>query len=137
MSLARQLHVYLGAFFAPLITFLVFAGVLQAFHLGTRPPDPFSRPRIWLHTGIKLPAQHSPSPEMDIRNLEADELSSPAVRDDASRKLLSWLAVAIAAILIAPGAYALFTSFKRTDDWLTFGSLIVLGTLLPIVLSFL
>lgn len=137
MSLGRQLHLYLGVFFAPLITFLVFSGALQAFHLRTGPPDPFSRTRIWLRTGVKLPARRPPPPDMEVRDPAPDGLSSPAARAQGSRNSLTWLAGVIAAVLVAPGVYTLFMSFKRADEWLMFGSLIVLGTLLPVELSFL
>ncbi len=137
MSLGRQFHLYLGAFFAPLITFLVFTGALQAFHLRTGPPDLFSRPRVWLRTGIKLPARRLPPPEMAVPDPEPDNPAGLAARRDRSSNSFSWWAILIAAILVAPGWYGLFTSFRRADEWLMFGSLLVLGTLLPVGLSFL
>jgi hypothetical protein len=136
MSLGRQLHLYLGVFFAPLIAFLVFTGALQAFHLGAGQPDPFSRPRIWLRTGVKLPARRSPPQDMQVSIPGGDDPAS-SVRRDTTRNSFTWVAAVIAAILVAPGVYGLFMSFKRADEWLMFGSLIVLGTLLPAGLTFL
>jgi hypothetical protein len=137
MNLSRQLHLYLGVFFAPLIAFLVFTGALDAFHLRTAPPDPFSRPRIWLRTGIKLPAHRLPATDMQLLDAPPNNGRGPEARRDDSRNSFIWLAGLIAAILIAPSVFGLFMSFKRADDWLIFGSLIVLGALLPIGLSFL
>src|SRR5437763_657915 len=78
----RQLHLYLGVFFAPAILFFAFSGSLQLFSLHEGHPGESYQPPKWIeelasiHKDQRIAEHHGPSPSFAA----AQESTAPRTR---------------------------------------------------------
>jgi hypothetical protein len=121
MKRIRQIHFYLGVFFAPLVILFALSGALQTFRLQESPKGSAYIPPAWI---VKLADIHK-----DQR--AAHEAGS---RPSAT---LKWFVVLMAVGLISTSLLGIYMAFKyNRDKRLVFG-LIILGFVIPFVLLYL
>jgi hypothetical protein len=121
MKRIRQIHFYLGVFFAPLIIIFARSGALQTFRLQESPKGSTYNPPAWI---VKLADIHK-----DQR----------AAHEPGNRRSLplQWFVVIMSVGLISTSLLGIYMAFKyNRDKRLVFG-LIILGFVIPIVLLYL
>jgi hypothetical protein len=121
MKWIRQIHFYLGVFFAPLIILFALSGALQTFRLQESPKGGTYTPPAWI---VKLADMHK-----DQR---------AAHGPGTSRSLpLQWFVVVMSAGLIISSLLGIYMAFKyNRGKRVTFG-LIILGLIIPLALLYL
>ena len=120
MRRIRQIHFYLGVFFAPLIILFALSGAFQTFRLQESPKGSTYTPPAWI---VKLADIHK-----DQRAVH--EKGSP-------RSLpLQWFVVVMSVGLISTSILGIYMAFKYIDKRLLFG-LMILGLVMPVVLLYL
>ena len=147
LKLARQLHLYIGVFIAPAVLFFAFTGGLQVFslHETTRGSD--YQPPAWLAVAAQLhKKQTSVMPVHKARLSDAASaaptLHAPApmaAKPDAP--LRHPLPLKIFSAFVSLGLFistllGLYMAYRYTRKHVLISLLLVAGTLLPIVLSF-
>ena len=140
-SFARQLrdvHLYLGTFFAPAILFFAFTGLLQTFslhesHGGYKAP-------VWIQTLGRihkdqtriLPPERKPEPEAAAKPRPAESREPEEKGNRTAIYLTKWFVALMAVGLISTTLLGLYMAFKfspgRQLTWL----LLILGTILPL-----
>lgn len=118
MKRLRQLHLYLGVFFAPLLLFFVATGWYQTVN-----PDRLKSPGEAESLGQKFRVVHT------------DQIypETGAFRQKASPKLFQGLVVAMSLALIATTVLGLVLAFKFTKPaWLPW-AVLALGLAVPMV----
>jgi len=115
MKLIRQLHLYLGCFFAPLLVVFAFTGALQTYELHESTKDGgYAAPR-WMKTAANL-HKHS----------TLSKAGSPA----AMRVLITAMSLALVLTMVL----GVMLAFKlERNAWLVAGCL-ALGVVVPLVL---
>ncbi len=112
---ARELHLYLGTFFAPAILFFAFTGALQTFgwHEG-RPGETYQPPR-WVRVVAQLHKKQTaalPVPREGARKAP-DAKGSPArARDRVATVALKWFVFTMAAGLMVTTGLGIYMAFK-------------------------
>ncbi|HEX8138172.1 MAG TPA: hypothetical protein VF544_11325 [Pyrinomonadaceae bacterium] len=121
MKRIRQIHFYLGVFFAPLIILFALSGALQTFRLQDSPKSGTYTPPAWI---VKLADIHK-----DQR----------AAHEPGRRRSLplQWFVVVMSVGLIASSLLGIYMAIKyNREKRLTFG-LIILGFAIPGILLYL
>lgn len=121
MKRIRQVHFYLGVFFAPLIILFALSGALQTFRLQESPKGGTYTPPAWI---VKLADIHK-----DQR----------AAHEPGRRRSLplQWFVIVMSVGLVASSLLGIYMAFKyNREKRLTFG-LIILGFAIPAILLYL
>jgi hypothetical protein len=115
MKQIRQLHLYLGTLFAPLIIFFAFSGVLQTFGFHESPKSGSYQAPAWI---VALAEIHKD------QRLAAGSRSSLA---------LKWFMALMAVGLITTTLLGVYMAFKFNRDARLVGGLIALGIIIPVL----
>jgi len=115
MKQIRQLHLYLGTLFAPLIIFFAFSGALQTFGFHESTKDGSYRAPAWIAALAEI--------HKDQRIAHAGK-SSPA---------LKWFVALMAAGLITTSILGIYMAFKFNRHPRIICTLIALGIIIPVV----
>ena len=121
MKRIRQVHFYLGVFFAPLIILFALSGALQTFRLQESPKGSADTPPAWI---VKLADFHK-----DQR----------AGHEPGSRRSLplQWFVVIMSVGLISTSVLGIYMAFKYNRDKRLLFALIALGLVIPLALLYL
>jgi uncharacterized iron-regulated membrane protein len=121
MKRIRQIHLYLGALFAPLLIFFAFTGALQTFNLHESPRGSAYSPPAWL---VKISEIHK------NQRASREQGARPSVP-------LKWFVLVMACGLIATSALGIYMAFKYNRDQRVVRGLVILGIVIPVVLLYL
>jgi hypothetical protein len=136
MNVIRQFYLYIELFFVPLLAFFAFSGVLQTLQEFSGPTVVSSRAPMWLHTTAMFHGPRYPN----RRGLIAPEFNRAGIPPPPPGQRvplrLTLFALLISVFLVSPWLVRLYRTFMRSDEELLFGSVLVLGTLLPIFVIF-
>ncbi len=121
MKRIRQIHFYLGVFFAPLIILFALSGALQTFRLQESPKGSTYTPPAWI---VKLADIHK-----DQR----------AAHEPGRRRSLplQWFVVVMSVGLISTSLLGIYMAFKYNRDKRLLFGLIALGFVIPLALLYL
>jgi hypothetical protein len=121
MKRIRQVHFYLGVFFAPLIILFAISGALQTFRLQESPKGSSYTPPAWI---VKLADIHK-----DQR----------AAHEPGTRRSLplQWFVVMMSVGLIVSSLLGICMAFKYNHDKRLLFGLIILGFVIPGLLLYL
>lgn len=121
MKRIRQIHFYLGVFFAPLIILFALSGALQTFRLQESPKGSTYTPPSWI---VKLADVHK-----DQR----------AAHEPGSRRSLplQWFVVIMSLGLISTSILGIYMAFKYNRDKRLVIGLTILGLAIPLALLYL
>ena len=143
LKTARQLHLWLGTFFAPAIIFFAFSGALQTFGLHEAQRGDPNQPAMWitklaqLHKKQNLntkPAGARPAkkPEDQVKPREENR---PAPKPDKPATFAFKVFTGLMSIgLILTTVLGLFMTFQFARDKRVTWALLILGTLLPLAM---
>ncbi|HYY58262.1 MAG TPA: hypothetical protein VE842_13090 [Pyrinomonadaceae bacterium] len=121
MKRLREIHFYLGVFFAPMIIFFALSGALQTFRLQETPRGSTYTPPSWI---VLLADIHK---DQRARHAQGVPRSAP----------LMWFVVVMAVGLISTSLLGIYMAFKyNRAKRLVFG-LMILGFVIPIALLYL
>jgi hypothetical protein len=142
MKAIRQIHLYLGTFFAPTITFFALTGAVQTFGLHEDARDGSYHAPTWLsmlaeiHKDQSLEKPHrGPPPGVAPGRTSSGAPGAPR-KAQASLPLKVFVAFMAIGLIVAAtlGIYIAFKNIRaRKLTW----TLLVLGTALPVALLFL
>lgn len=121
MKRIRQLHLYLGALFAPILIFFAFTGALQTFSFHESPKGSSYIPPSWIVTLSEVHKNQRPSHERGV-------LSSMP---------LKWFVLLMALGLVSTSVLGIYMAFEYNRDKRVVWGLIILGVILPIILLYL
>jgi hypothetical protein len=149
MRRARQLHWYLGTFFAPAILFFTFTGALQTFGLHEAKKSFVSHPPAWIgalaeiHKDQRLKsADPPPIPSSATAPVQEAPKSSSEGKLISANRSASTVCLKIFVLTMSIGLFSttclgLFMAFRynksKTLVWILLGS----GTAIPLILLFL
>ena len=154
MKKIRQLHSYVGTFFAPAILFFAFSGVLQTFGLHESEEGESYQPPAWvvtladLHKDQQLGKAHkahaaqSASPDA-THDDDHDHGAKPghdapaAQSDERSTLPLKLFVLALALGLMGSAALGVYMAFQNRNNRRTTWIVLIAGLAVPIVLMFL
>lgn len=149
LRLLRQLHNYIGAFFAPAILFYAFTGALQTFSLHENHGDGDYRPPAWIvtiasiHKDQVLPGEGSPHMDHDM---DHDRDHGPGPSGDHMHKAASGaghsplplklfvLCLSVGLILSTLLGLTIAVSNSASRRWTLIG--FALGCATPVILLF-
>jgi len=118
-----KLHLYLGAFFAPLIVLFAFSGVLQIFNFHKKPKDGDYVPPEWLY---------------EISNIHMHQQLRiwQAAMSETSVQLIKYLSAAMGVGLVLMAFIGVILAFQRTPRRKFYLPLLALalGIVLPVLL---
>ena len=117
MKRLRQLHLYLGVLFAPLLFFFAATGAAQLFWLHENAKDGSYTAPAWLST-LGAVHKHSHLPETPKK----------------APTLLKWFSLAACVGLIGTTALGIAMAFRFTANWKPVASCLVAGALVPVIL---
>lgn len=146
MRWARQLHLWLGVFFAPAIIFFAFTGALQTFSLHEAGPGSTYQPPMWiqklaqlhkkqnLQVRVKRPGPPAPAarPEAPPRRQE-NESPRPPERQLVSTLLVKLFVFLMSLGLISTSLLGIYMAFQYNRSQRLIWGLLVLGTVLPVI----
>ena len=151
MRLLRQIHTYLGVFFAPAIIFFAFTGALQTFSLHENKGDGPYQPPAWIvtlasvHKDQELPRpKHRrpppPAPKSDVKPDQAAK-AEPAPQGPAPKPRPSPLPLKIFTLLLSIGLITtalvgLYIALTNTALQKTAAIVLAAGILAPLILLF-
>ncbi len=121
MKRIRQIHLYLGALFAPLLLFFALTGAWQTFGFHEAPRDKSYTPPAWI---AKLSEVHK------NQRLEHSPGGRPSVP-------LRWFILLTSIGLIVTTALGIYMAFRYTQNMLVVWLSLVAGIILPIILLYL
>ena len=121
MKRIRQIHFYLGVFFAPLIILFALSGALQTFRLQESPKGSAYTPPAWI---VKLADIHK---DQRAAHEQGSTRSVP----------LQWFVVVMSVGLISTSLLGVYMAFKYNRDKRLIFGLIILGFIIPVVLLYL
>ena len=139
---ARQLHLWLGTFFAPAIIFFAFTGALQTFSWHETTPGSSYQPPLWIQKAGQLhkkqtltmrprKPERKPAESDAARPREAPPEAPP--QPGASTLLLKVFVFIMSLGLIVTSILGIYMAFKlHRDHRLTWG-LLIAGTILPVL----
>jgi hypothetical protein len=158
----RQLHLYLGTFFAPAIIFFSLTGALQLFNLHEGHPGEAYQPPQWIEKLASLhkkqnlaqkrepprgiaqgrlpggPGQHPPNSAQGRRPDLANQPRGPeergAPQDSRSTLALKWFFLFMSLGLVATTCLGIYMAFKYNRSRALVWSLLLLGAAVPGVL---
>ena len=113
MKLLRQLHLYLGCFFAPLVAFFAFTGFLQTYNLHEAP-------------------KNAPPPPAWIKTLAMVHKDQHLARGEPAAAM-KFLTAAMAVALTATMILGVVLAFKFGRNRLAVIGCLVLGAVIPLV----
>lgn len=151
---ARQLHLYLGTFFAPSILFFAMSGALQLFSLHEGHPGQAYQPPAWIeklasiHKDQNLAEKHGPPPGPAGKLMRPPEGTSEAgqpppgegPRRNQSRReskftlVLKWFFLATSIGLIFTTGLGIYMAFKYNRSRALIWSSLSAGTAIPVAL---
>ena len=120
MKRVRQLHLYLGVLFAPLLIFFAASGAFQLF---------------WLHENAKDGSYTAP-PVLSALGTVHKNSHLPGTPKKAGTPL-RWFSLAASLGLIATTALGLVMAFRFTASWKPVALSLAAGTVVPAALLFL
>lgn len=140
----RQLHMYLGLFFAPSIIFFAFSGALQLFSLHESHPGDQYHPPAWIqklasiHKDQRLGQKHGPPPAAagHDKRPEFPPRSEPrglnkAPEDAKATMALKGFFLAMAVGLIFTTLLGVYMTFKFQRKPILVWGLLLAGTVVP------
>lgn len=149
----RQLHLYLGIFFAPSIIFFAFSGAFQLFGLHEGHPGDSYQPPKWIakmasiHKDQTMEEHHGPPPgragqpsrppamSEQKKSLRPDEGQPGKRRDEnTSTSALKWFFLAMAVGLIFTTFLGVYMAFKFNRSSALVWSLLAVGAAIPVAL---
>jgi hypothetical protein len=132
----RQVHLWLGVFFAPAIIFFAFSGALQTFSFHEAEPGSTYHPPVWIQKLAQIHKkqtiqirQKPPAPPQGRRNER--ETPRPKIQQPLSTTLLKWFVFLMALGLITTSTLGVYMAFQYTRDRRMIWALLVLGTIIP------
>lgn len=154
MKQIRQLHLYLGTFFAPAIFFFALSGALQTFSLHESEEGSTYSPPAWIvamasiHKDQKLAKPHhhdhgAPAADAQKPAHEDDHAASaPAAHEEEHEEGPSTLPLKIFVLLLAIGlmstaALGIYMALQSRNNRRVTLVILVAGIVLPIVMLFL
>ena len=117
MKSLRQLHLYLGCFFAPLVAFFAFTGILQTYRLHEAPKNQ-PPPPAWIKT---------------LATVHKDQRVARGETPTAMKIITAAMGVA----LILTMALGVVMAFKLGRSRLAVVGCLVLGTVIPVAVVWL
>jgi hypothetical protein len=121
MKRIRQIHFYLGVFFAPIIIIFALSGALQTFRLQESPKGSSYTPPGWI---------------VRLADIHKDQRASH--EPGRSRSLpLQWFVVLMSVGLVTTSLLGVYMALKYNRDKRLVIGLIVLGFVLPLALLYL
>lgn len=140
----RQLHSYLGTFFAPAIIFFSFSGALQLFGLHEERPGSSYRPPAWVeklgqvhkHQILTAPPKRPRPVTGATERPEKQRAAAPGgpPRDSLATQAVQWFFLFMSVGLIVTTLLGIYMSFKYNRDRRIIWGLLLTGTALPIAL---
>lgn len=144
---ARQLHLYLGTFFAPAILFFAITGALQTFSFHERTRGSSYDPPVLLMKLAQLhkkqtlaivqkkPApQEAGNPAAHTENRAGAETAKPQSQP-AGTLLMKWFTFVMAIGLVTTTLLGIYMSFKYNRDRRVVWGLLIAGTVLPTLIA--
>ena len=138
MKWARQLHLWLGVFFAPAIIFFAFTGALQTFNFHESQPGSTYQPPVWIEKLAQIHKkqtiqirQKPPAPPQGRRNER--EIPRPKPQQPLSTTLLKWFVFLMSLGLVTTSLLGVYMAFQYNRDRRVIWALLVLGTVMPIL----
>lgn len=132
---ARQLHLYLGTFFAPSILFFALTGALQLFGLHQARPGGSYQPPVWiaklasLHKNQNLAVKRAAPPQPAT---EARKTPPPEKRQVSKfTYALKWFFLGTSAGLVFTTLLGIYMAFKFNRSRVMIWSLLAAGTAVP------
>ena len=139
----RDVHLYLGTFFAPAILFFAFTGTLQTFGLHeSHPGDPYQAP-VWIQKLARIHKDQTPilPPARKSKPRPPEVKANPAAAPEQEQKgnpttvlFTKWFVALMSAGLIATTLLGLYMAFKFSPGRGLTWFLLILGAVLPLVL---
>lgn len=120
MNRARQVHLWLGILFSPLIIFFAFSGALQTFNL---------------HESQKSGSYVAPAWIAKIAEIHKNQRLAHE-RGAAPSWPLKWLVVLMSIGLIVTSVLGIYMAFKFNRDRRIIYGLLAAGIVLPVLLLF-
>ena len=114
MKQIRQLHLYLGTLFAPLIIFFAFTGAMQTFG--------------W-HQSLKNGSYNAPAWIVALSEIHKDQRMAHGAKSSLA---LKWFVVFMAVGLIATTLLGIYMAFKSNRDARVVTALIAIGIIIPL-----
>jgi hypothetical protein len=134
----RQLHLYLGTFFAPSIVFFALTGALQLFGLHQGRPGEAYQPPEWvqklgpLHKNQNLAVKGAPPPGAAKPQQAPEGARRPEKRRNSPFTIvLKWFFLAASAGLVFTTVLGIYMAFKFNRSRTLIWSLLVAGTAIP------
>ena len=115
MKQIRQIHLYLGTLFAPLIIFFAFSGALQTFGF---------------HESAKGGSYRAPAWIIAIANIHKDQRIA---HSGGSSVVLKWFILLMGAGLITTSILGIYMAFKFNRDARVVCTLIGVGIVIPVL----
>ena len=148
MKTIRQLHFYLGVFFAPSIIFFAFTGALQTFSLHEN-KVPGSHHPEWIanlaeiHKDQRLRQKKpKPSPSEQPETASTSRPATSRTIVEPARHTRPTLPLKIFVLFLSVGlistcSLGIYMAFKYNRDRRLIGALLIIGIFLPVCLLFL
>ena len=146
MKRIRQIHFYLGVFFAPTILFYCFTGALQTFQLHEAHQGyvPFE----WVVRICRVHKDQTselPTPPKRVQRPDEPENLAPKEDSESSQTRrkphislpLKWFVLVMSLGLSATASLGIYMAFTYNRDIRIIWSLLIIGALLPIGLLYL
>lgn len=145
----RQLHLYLGVFFAPSLLFFAFSGSLQLFGLHEGHPGETYRPPAWIqklasiHKDQTLAEHHGPPPPSGAVQARRPPEARPNFerrgpgeehRESKATLALKCFFLAMAAGLIFTTLLGIYMGFRYERNQVLVWGLLLAGTFIPAAL---
>ena len=142
MKKVRQLHLYLGTLFAPLIIFFALTGILQTLELHEGPGTPQWIEQIAsVHKNQKLQSGEPKRPRPpQVGGAGADKARDKPDGDEAKSARgpspwpLKWFVVLMAIGLTVTSGLGIYMAFKYERNQAIVWGLLIAGTLLPLAM---
>ncbi len=140
---ARQLHLYLGTFFAPSILFFALTGALQLFGLHEGHPGEAYQPPAWvvklasIHKKQTLAERRGPPPSRTEAARPPQRQEPPRNQDRRENKFtlaLKWFFLATSVGLVFTTLLGIYMAFKFNRSRALIWSLLLGGTAIPAAL---
>lgn len=142
---ARQVHLWLGVFFAPAIVFFAFTGALQTFSFHEAQPGSTYQPPLWIEKLAQLhkkqtlqmrPKRKGPPeparPEAQARR-KGSEGPQPPAQQPISTYLMKSFVFIMALGLMTTSLLGIYMAFQYNRSRRVIWVLLVAGTVLPIL----
>jgi hypothetical protein len=131
----RLVHFYLGVFFAPMVIFFAFTGVLQVFKMHEAYRDTPGAPGDWIAWMAQVHKEQALIPPKPAPARKADAPAPPAAPKEPLRgTAMKWFTMLMGASLIATTLLGLYIAFNYPRRRASFVVAFVLGLVMPIAL---